>query len=96
MTNLGSNVVTLKNVASGEMLDVAAASKTAGALVDQWPANGQTNQEWTIAAAGTSGYYTLTSVNSGLLLDVAGASKVTNADIDQWPANGQANQEWKF
>ena len=37
---------TLKNANSGQMLDVVGASKTAGALLDQWPASGGANQAW--------------------------------------------------
>ena len=42
--NLG--YFTLKNVKSGKVLDVVSASKTAGALIDQWPSSGGANQKW--------------------------------------------------
>jgi len=94
--NLGNNVITLTNCSSAQVLDVAAASKTAGALVDQWPNNNQaSNQEWQVISLG-GGEYELTSVNSGLALDVVGASKSTGAQIDQYGYNGGGNQKWTF
>jgi hypothetical protein len=94
--NLGDNIITLTNSYSSQVLDVAAASKTAGALVDQWPNNNQaSNQEWQVISLG-GGEYELTSVNSGLALDVVGASKSTGAKIDQYGYNGGGNQKWTF
>jgi regulation of enolase protein 1 (concanavalin A-like superfamily) len=61
VNNLGNNVITLTNGASGQLLDVAGASKANGALVDQYPANGQTNQQWNVISLG-SGNFELTSV----------------------------------
>jgi len=38
--------LTFNNEQTGMALDVQGASKSAGALVDQWPSNGGTNQQW--------------------------------------------------
>jgi hypothetical protein len=96
VTNLGSNVITLTNGASGMLLDVTGASTSAGALVDQWPDNGQTNQQWQVISAAGGGAYELVSVGSGLALDVYGASKANGTQIDQYPYNGNPWQQWTF
>ncbi len=36
----------LKNVNSGQMLDVNGGTTANGILVDLWPSNGGTNQQW--------------------------------------------------
>jgi hypothetical protein len=96
VVNLGSNIITLTNEYSSQVMDVAAASKTSGALVDQWPNSNQaTNQEWQVISLG-SGQYELTSVNSGLALDVKANSKSTGAAIQQYTYNGGANQKFTF
>jgi hypothetical protein len=66
-----------------------------GALVDQWPANGQNNQKWTVISLG-GGHYELTSVNSGLALDVDGGVTTAGAEIDQYTYNGNSWQQWIF
>lgn len=95
VTNLGSNVITLSNVASRQLLDVAAASKSNSALVDQWPANGNTNQQWNVTSLGGS-TYELTNVNSGLALDVDGGGTTVGEGIDQYQYQGNSWQQWKF
>lgn len=81
--------------ASGQMLDVDEASKAHSALVDQYQANGQTNQEWNVISIGGCNFE-LNSVNSGLALDVYGESTASGADIDQYTYGGNAWQQWKF
>jgi hypothetical protein len=95
VNNLGNNIITLTNVASGQFLDVAGASKANSALVDQWPANGDENQMWSVTAV-AGGAFTLTSVNSGQLLDVDGGGTTIGEEIDQYPSNGKTWQQWKF
>jgi hypothetical protein len=95
VTNVGTNVITLRNGTSGQLLDVAGASKTSGALIDQWPANGQTNQEWNVISLG-GGAYELTSVNSGLALSVIGGSTNKETGLDQLTYSGSTSQQWKF
>jgi hypothetical protein len=77
------------------LLDVTGASKSNSAFVDQWPANGNANQQWNVISLG-GGSYELTSINSGLALDVYGGSTTSGADIDQYTYGGNAWQQWKF
>ena len=80
---------------SGKVLDVNAGSSTTGLQLQQWTANGGTNQMWYLKPTG-DGYYTIVSHNSGLLADVSGASTSDGAQVVQWTANGGTNQQWQF
>ncbi len=79
---------------SGEVLDIAGASKTNGGLADQWPTTGGTNQEWSFTAV--NGGYKLVNVNSGLLLDNPGGSKTAGTQLDQWNDTNGSNQWWNI
>ena len=95
ITSLSGNTYQVTNQNSGYEIDVDGASVSSGAVVDQWPYNGGTNQQWTFSNTG-NGFYTLTNVNSGLLLDVENASTSEGALIDQYSSNGGLNQQWNI
>jgi len=80
---------------SGKALDVAGVSMADGAGVIQWPANGGTNQRWSVEPLG-DGTFRLVAGHSGKVLDVFGASTADGAGIIQWPWNGGPNQRWRF
>ena len=86
---------TLRYVPSGKVLDVNAKSTTAGLQLQQWTANGGTNQMWFLRPTG-NGYYTIVSHDSGLVADVSGAATNDGAQVVQWAANGGANQQWQL
>jgi hypothetical protein len=86
---------TLQYVPSGKVLDVNANSSTAGLQLQQWTANGGTNQMWYLRSTG-NGYYTIVSHDSGLVADVSGAATSDGAQVVQWAANGGANQQWQL
>jgi len=86
---------TLRYSASGKLIDVNASSSTAGLEVQQWTANGGTNQMWYLLPTG-DGYYTIVGRGNGLLADVSGASTSDGAQVVQWAANGGTNQQWQF
>ncbi|WP_405087383.1 RICIN domain-containing protein [Microbispora sp. NBC_01389] len=86
---------TLRYVPTGKVLDVNASSTTQGLQLQQWTANGGTNQLWYLRSTG-DGYYTIVSYSSGLLADVYGASTSDGAQVVQWAANGGANQQWQL
>ena len=81
------------SLSSGRVLDVAGASKSAGANVQLWNAGKGKNQRW-IVSHDQDGYVTLRNVNSGLALDVAGASAKAGANVLQWNAGKGRNQKW--
>jgi ricin-type beta-trefoil lectin protein/glycosyl hydrolase family 2 len=86
---------TLRNTSSGKMLDVNGSSTTAGLQLQQWSANGATNQQWNLRPTG-DGYYTIVSRASGLAADVYGQSTSDGAQVVQWAANNGANQQWQL
>jgi hypothetical protein len=85
----------LRYTASGKVLDVNGGSSTVGLQLQQWSANGGTNQMWYLRPTG-DGYYTIVARNSGLVADVYGAATSDGAQVVQWTANGGTNQQWQF
>ena len=79
---------------SNKRIDVAGASKSAGAAAIQWPANGGANQQWNLVPLGGD-VYRIVAVHSGQVLDVAGESVAPGAPVIQWPWHGGANQQWR-
>lgn len=86
---------TLRYTASGKALDVNGGSSTQGLQLQQWTANGGTNQMWYLRPTG-DGYYTIVARNSGLAADVYGAATSDGAQVVQWTTNGGTNQQWQF
>ncbi|WP_433125318.1 RICIN domain-containing protein [Micromonospora sp. CA-240977] len=86
---------TLRYTASGKMLDVNGGSTTQGLQLQQWSANGGTNQSWYLRPTG-DGYYTIVSQASGLAADVYAAATSDGAQVVQWTANSGTNQQWQF
>ncbi|MEV1107406.1 RICIN domain-containing protein [Micromonospora sp. NPDC049751] len=86
---------TLRYTASGKMLDVNAGSTTTGLQLQQWSANGGTNQSWYLRPTG-DGYYTIVNQASGLAADVYAAATSDGAQVVQWTANNGTNQQWQF
>jgi regulation of enolase protein 1 (concanavalin A-like superfamily) len=96
VSNLGNNVITLTNVASGLVLDVYEGTNSRlGSYLDQYTNNGVTWQEWNVISLG-SNEYELTSVYSGYAVDVDGGVTTAGADIDQYTYNGNPWQQWIF
>jgi adhesin HecA-like repeat protein len=86
---------TLRYNASGKMLDVNGGSTTTGLQLQQWTANGGTNQMWYLRPT-NDGYYTIISRTSGLAADVYGAATSDGAQVVQWTANNGTNQQWQL
>jgi hypothetical protein len=83
----------IRNIATGQVLDVAGASRQVGAAVIQWPAHGGANQRWTITAAAGGGYR-LTAKHSGQVLSVVDGSTAEGALLRQQPDAGADSQRW--
>ena len=76
-------------------LDVLGDTTTAGAAIDQWTCNGQTNQQFQFVPV-ASGFGELQAENSGDDVAVAGSSTTQgSADIVQQVPNGAANSLWQ-
>jgi hypothetical protein len=75
-------------------LDNSGNTSNAGAAIDQWTCNGQTNQEFQFVAT-SGGYGELEVENSGQDVTVLNSSTAQGvADIVQEPVNGNAASQW--
>ncbi|MFI7336906.1 RICIN domain-containing protein [Streptomyces sp. NPDC050085] len=76
-------------------LDVYGNSASAGAAIDQWTCNGQSNQQFQFVP-GAGGYGQLQAQNSGLVVAVAGGSTTAGTpDIVQQAASGATGALWR-
>ncbi|GAA4628209.1 arabinofuranosidase catalytic domain-containing protein [Actinoallomurus vinaceus] len=79
----------------GLCLDVYGNTSSAGAAIDQWSCNGQSNQQFQFVP-GSSGFGELQAQNSGLVVGVAGGSTAQGSpDIVQQARSGAASTMWK-
>ncbi|MBG0567657.1 RICIN domain-containing protein [Actinoplanes aureus] len=80
---------------SGKCIDVPAASKDNGALLQQWGCTANSTwQQFKLVASGSN--FLLQNVNSGKCIDVPSASKTSGQQLQQWGCVGsQTNQQWK-
>jgi hypothetical protein len=78
----------------GLCLDSFGNTSSAGAIIDQYTCNGQTNQELQFVAT-SGGYGELQAENSGQDVTVLGSSTAQGTpDIVQEPVNGNAASQW--
>ncbi|MBB2948040.1 pectinesterase [Actinoplanes lutulentus] len=80
---------------SGKCIDVPAASKDNGALLQQWGCTtGSTWQQFKLVASGSN--FLLQNVNSGKCVDVPSGATTSGLRLQQWGCVGsQTNQQWK-
>ncbi len=75
-------------------LDVYGNTTTAGAAIDQWTCNGQSNQQFQFVA-GSGGFGALQAQNSGDDITVSGSATASGTpDIVQEPASESASAQW--
>ncbi|WP_405660554.1 RICIN domain-containing protein [Streptomyces sp. NBC_00079] len=86
---------TIKNVNSGQLMDVNAGSTADGARVIQWPNNGGANQQWNIVPV-TGQLYKIVNRNSGKALDINASSHSRGTALQQYGYGGGNNQLWYF
>ena len=82
------------NYATNMRLDVSGASKSDGANVQIYKANGTNAQKWKFKHLGND-YYTITCVASGKVLDVKSGNSKPGANVQQWGSNSSNAQIWK-
>lgn len=82
-------------------VEVAGASKDAGANIQQWESNGVNCQDWIFepvtdpgTSMDTSFVYTFSNVNSGLVMEIQNAEMKDNSNVQQWGVNGHDCQKW--
>jgi len=87
------------NHKSGKVLNVNAASTTAGAQIIQWPYSADTtyNDEWYLIEV-QAGFHQIQNRKSGMALNVQGASTTNGAPVIQWPYSGATplNDDWQI
>ncbi|SPF06233.1 RICIN domain-containing protein [Streptomyces sp. MA5143a] len=86
---------TIKNVNSGELMDVNQGSTADGAGVIQWPSNGGTNQQWNIVPV-SGQLYKIVNRNSGKVLAMNNSSHRRGTALRQYTYDGGNNQLWYF
>lgn len=100
LENLGNGYYHIRNVASGDMLDVSGSSTSDGTNVIQWPNNDGWNQQWQLIpvldAHSTGDAWKIKNRNSGKLLEISGQSTSDGGQAIQWEDNGGYNQQWYF
>lgn len=93
ITRANDGLYTIKNVASGRVLDVAAGSSTNGASVQLYDSNNSCAQRWIVEKSG-EGYRFLSSC-SGKAIDIPGGATSTSGMMLQiYSANGSNAQVW--
>jgi outer membrane protein assembly factor BamB len=91
---LANGTYTITNRYSGMVIDDPGFSSTAGKVMNQWPANGGSNQKWVLTNLGNN-IVSLVNVSSGQSMEVTGGSKANSALVDQNPYKGNSWQQWK-
>jgi len=81
------------NRATGEVLQIADAATSEGAVATLDEYDGDANQRWNISRD-RQGYYALFNANSGLTLEVAGSSTDNGATARQWGTADALTQQW--
>lgn len=89
-------IVTIQNVASGQVLCIDGGSVESGAKIIQWPYGDQANQQWYLEPSHSNGMDTVKLVNikSGSIAAVTGGSTNENATVILWHYEGNADQNW--
>jgi predicted alpha-1,2-mannosidase len=84
---------------SGLVLEDPKSSTANSTQLDQWGANGGSNQKFNLKQQPNilPGNYEIQSASNGLALNVSGASTANGGTVVQWPfSSGQTNALWKF
>lgn len=90
-----STYYTIKNVNSGQLMDVYQNSTADGASVIQWPSNGGANQQWNIVPV-SGQLFKIVNRNSGKVLDINASSHRRGTALQQYTYGGGTNQLWYF
>lgn len=90
---LANGTYYIRNVGSGEVIDIPASKSAQGTDLEQWPLNKGTNQRWQVTRISCN-LYTIQSVMDGESLDVNGQSAAPGAKVDQYRYWGGGNQQF--
>jgi len=90
----GSNVIVLKNKATGSAIETAEGQTSNGSSIVVGPPSGKSSQDWELQASGDG--YTLLNPDAGRVMDDYHQSKDEGAPVVLYDANGGLNQVWDF
>ncbi|MFE2491836.1 RICIN domain-containing protein [Streptomyces mirabilis] len=90
-----STYYTIKNVNSGQLMDVYGWSTADGGSLVQWSSTGGANQQWNIVPV-SGQLYKIVNRNSGKVLDINAASHWRGTTLQQYTYGGGNNQLWYF
>jgi hypothetical protein len=102
MSFISNNVYTIKNVASGTVLDLDNGKSANGTKCQGWEAYPKSeltyDQQWLISdVQGSVGVYTLRNLRGGTYLDLSNGSSTDGTKVQGWEAASSANvknQQW--
>ena len=94
LTKNGPATFKLVNLHSGHCLDVAAASRSPNALVNQFTCHGLANQRWYLYSLPWANKSIVINDWSGLCLDIPNHSTANGVQVQQFPCHGRANQQF--
>lgn len=83
----------IKNVATGQVIDIPQFKTAQGTQLDEWPRNGGTNQQWNVDNLGC-GLMEITSALDGQSIDVKNASTAAGGLIQEYGYWGGGNQQF--
>lgn len=91
----GTYQIRTKTSNDASCVEIADASTSSGANVQQWTANGNSCQNWILeqvedtgCVMDTNAVYMFKNSNSSLYMEVQGGTAANNSNIQQWGANG--------
>ena len=90
---------TLKNVASGNCLDVYTGSTANGTNVQTWESNGKISQQFQLEKVNiiAPGYYFITpTTNTNLAVEVKSVSTANGANVQIWTKTNKDHQKWQL
>ncbi|GAB3033640.1 family 43 glycosylhydrolase [Natronobiforma cellulositropha] len=93
VTRLDGGEYHIANLESGLALEVAEASTSDGADIQQWPWHSHPTQRWFLFEEG-DGAYRLENACSASIAEVAEVSTESGANVRQWTDNGGDHQRW--
>ncbi len=97
----GSYKIRTRITGEASAVEVADASASSGANIQQWEVNGVNCQDWILEAVtdpgcvmDTSIIYTFKNVNSGMVMDIKDGKMADNTNVQQWGQNDADCQKW--
>lgn len=90
---LASGTYYIRNVHSGDVIDIPSTQTAEGTDLDQWPLNDGANQQWKVTSLGC-GLYEITSVLDGESIDIVGQSTSDGAAVNEYSYWGGGNQQF--